>query len=38
MNGELGRIWSELAVANAKALFWNSPGGTKENHKRSQSG
>jgi hypothetical protein len=38
MNGELEGIWSELDVANAKVLFWNSPGGTKENHKISQSG
>jgi hypothetical protein len=38
MNNELGRMWKEAAVAYYEALSQNSPGGTEENHEKSQSG
>jgi hypothetical protein len=38
VNNELERKWKEAVVAQFKVLSRHLPGGTKENHEKSQSG
>jgi hypothetical protein len=38
MNNESQKIWKEAVVDYFKVLSWHLPGGTEENHKKSQSG
>jgi hypothetical protein len=32
VNDELERVWKEVVIATFKALSWNLPGETEENH------
>jgi len=38
LDDKLERIWKEVAVSRFKTASLNLPGGTKENHIKSQSG
>jgi hypothetical protein len=38
MNNELEKVWKKVIIAYFKILYWQLPGGTEENHKKSQLG